>query len=75
MKPNSPSQQVAANVRAELGRHRRTQTAVGQHLGLSQTAVSRRLTGAIPFDVNELHLLATWLDVPVGTLLGEGVAA
>jgi transcriptional regulator with XRE-family HTH domain len=75
MPPNSPAERVAANVRAELGRHRRTQTALAQHLGLSQTAVSRRLLGQVPFDVNEVHSLAAWLGVPVTVLLGEGVAA
>jgi transcriptional regulator with XRE-family HTH domain len=75
MQPKSPAEQVASNVRAELGRHRYTQTAVAQHLGLSQTAVSRRLLGQVPFDVNEIHSLATWFGVPVASLLGEGVAA
>lgn len=75
MQPQSPAEQVAANVRAELGRHRRTQTATADHLGMSQTAVSRRLNGEVPFDINEVHSLAKWLGIPVMALLATGVAA
>lgn len=75
MEPNSPSQRVAANVRAELGRHRRSQADLGQALGLTQSAVSRRLAGKIVFDIAELHTIAAWLGVPLSVLLGVDVAA
>lgn len=42
---------------------------------MSQTAVSRRLNGEVPFDINEVHLLAAWLDVPVATLLAASTVA
>lgn len=75
MEPNSPSQRVAANVRAELGRHRRSQTELGQALGLTQSAVSRRLAGKVAFDIDELHTMAEWLGVTLAVLLGEQAAA
>lgn len=44
-------------------------------LGLSQSAVSRRLTGEVPFDVNELQIVATTLHVSAGSLLSEPAVA
>lgn len=69
------SQRVAANVRAELARHNRSQTDLGQALGRSQPYVSRRLSGKVAFGVDEVESIAAWLGVPVGVLLAEGVAA
>lgn len=62
---NSPAERVAAEVRGELARQRKTQAALSEALGMSQQAVSRRLAGAIPFDVNELDNVAIFLDVPI----------
>ena len=64
---------TGANVRAEMARRGLSQTALAGHLGLSQTAVSARLRGLTPFDINELVLTAEVLGVPLGVLL-EGVA-
>ncbi len=61
---------VAASVRAEMARRRVTQSDVAKALGMKQTAVSRRLTGQVPFDVNELTAVAAFLGVPVAALLG-----
>jgi transcriptional regulator with XRE-family HTH domain len=75
MERATASQRVAANVRAELGRHSRSQADLGQALGRSQPYVSRRLSGKVAFGVDEVEQIASWLGVPVGVLLGEGVAA
>lgn len=60
---------VAGNVRAEMGRAGFTQTRLAAHLGYVQQALSRRLSGAIPFDVAELATIATALGVPLEALL------
>lgn len=65
----SPTEVTGANVRAEMARKKVSQTAVAKHLGRSQSQVSARLSGRVPFDVNELHAIATLLDVPVSVLL------
>ena len=62
---------IAAEVRAAVGRQRRTQEQIAQALGIGQPAVSRRLAGAVPFTAAELAQLAEWLDVPIETLLGR----
>lgn len=62
---------VAENVRAELARRRLTQEQAGAAIGLTQKAMSRRLTGEVEFSASELQKLAGLLEVPAGTLLGE----
>lgn len=71
--PLSPALRVASHVRAELARQQKNQTRLGEALGLSQTAVSRRLTGEVAFDVAELATVAAYLNVTLGSLLGESV--
>jgi transcriptional regulator with XRE-family HTH domain len=70
----APASTVGANVRAEMARRGITQATLAQHLGISQAQVSKRLSGAIAFDVNELHGVAGFLGVSID-LLTEGVAA
>lgn len=65
----TPAERVAAEVRAALAREGRPQKFVGEVLGLSQPAVSRRMRGEIPFDVAELHKLAAALGVPAADFL------
>lgn len=46
-----------------------SQTRLAEGLGMSQSSVSRRLTGEAPFDVNELGAIADILGVTVADLL------
>ncbi len=56
---------VAAEVRAEMARQRRSQRQVADALGVSGTYVWRRLTGQVPFDLAELEAVAAYLGRPV----------
>jgi transcriptional regulator with XRE-family HTH domain len=56
---------IAAEVRAELARHGRTQSQVGEVLNLPQSSVAQRLTGRVSFRGEELVLIAADLGVPV----------
>jgi energy-converting hydrogenase Eha subunit A len=56
---------VAAEVRAEMARQRVSQQPIADALGISRQALSRRMTGEIPFDVAELESIAGFLGVPV----------
>lgn len=69
MASKSSTEHVAANVRAEMARHRVTQTQIAAALGFSQAAVSRRLRGSVPFDVTELAVVAGLLRLPVTALV------
>ena len=71
----SPSADAGANTRAEMARRGISQTQVAERLGISQSAVSSRLLGRTPFDVNELVAVAEFLGVPVSALLGEKASA
>lgn len=59
------TERVAAEVRAELARQRVSQETFSQRIGMSQSTLSRRLTGEIPFDTTELARVAEALGVPV----------
>lgn len=59
---------VGANVRAEMARAKVTQSTIGLLLGVSQSGVSARLRGETPFNVDELLLVANYLEVGMADL-------
>lgn len=60
---------VAANVRAALGWRGLKDQELAAPLGLSAAAVSRRLTGAVAFDIGELSVVSGLVGVSVGDLV------
>jgi predicted transcriptional regulator len=54
---------IASEVRSLMGRRRVSQTALARLLGISQSALSRRLVGEQPFDTDELFVIARHLGV------------
>ena len=60
---------VAAEVRAEMARQRRSQEWLAARLGVSQSTLSRRITGELAFDTTELANVAAVLGVPVTRFL------
>ncbi|GAA4075587.1 helix-turn-helix domain-containing protein [Nocardioides kongjuensis] len=64
----TPTALTGANVRAEMARQDVSQTELAAKVGLSQTGLSKRLRGAIPFDVNELAAVAAELHVSIDQL-------
>ncbi len=60
---------VAAEVRAWMGRRRATQADLATALGKSQPYVSRRLSGEVAFDTDDLFRLAEHFNVGVADLL------
>ena len=60
---------VAEEVRALMGRHRVSQATIAEVLGVSRQAVSKRLTGETPFDVNEVAKLGDYFGVQPSQLL------
>lgn len=57
-----------------MARRRRTQAQLGEVLGLAQSAVSRRLNGAVEWNVSELLAIAEFLGVPAEMFLRAGAA-
>lgn len=65
---------VAEDVRAELARRRLSGSALAVLLGQSQKWVSRRLSGEVAFDVDDLERIARALGLGVGVFLDGGRA-
>lgn len=63
------SSRIGLEVRGAMADKGRKQRDVATLLDLSQPAVSRRLRGVVPFSAEELAAVATYLDVPLETLL------
>lgn len=68
MEPMTPAEGVAAKVRAELARQQKTRKGLKDQLGISKTAFYRRISGDLPFDVNQVVVVADYLGVEVADL-------
>ena len=62
---------TAEEVRALMARRRVSQEVLATVIGVTQTQVSKRLRGRIPFDVDEIELIADYFQVDPRDLLGE----
>lgn len=60
---------VSGNLRAEMARRKISQKQLGEVLGLTQAAVSKRLRDITPWSVPELEAAAELLGVSVQRLL------
>lgn len=63
------NENVAGEVRAAAGRRRMSSAHLARELGMSEMAMSRRMSGKMPFRVDELAQLADILGVEVIDLL------
>lgn len=64
------SEGVARRVRGLLAERRLTQADAAEALALSQQAFSRRATGRVPFQLDEIAVIARFLGVSEAALLG-----
>lgn len=60
---------VAAEVRAEIARQRRTARSVALQLGWTAPYISRRLSGHTPFTLDDLDAISAALGVPMSRFL------
>lgn len=65
---------IPDRVRSALALRRVDVGAASVHLGLSKSAMSRRMTGEVDFSATELQKIAELAAVPVSSLYGEGAA-
>lgn len=63
METQSYSEQVAGEVRAAIARANLTQSAVSAKTGISGATLSRKLSGKVAFDVDEIALIAEALGL------------
>lgn len=67
---------IASEVKALMGRYDVSQVALANHLGISQSQMSKRLRGQITIDVVELDKIARYFGVTAADLVGgQGVNA
>jgi len=66
---------VASEVRAEMGRQRKTQADLAAVLKIYPATAARRLDGSVPFDVVELATVARWLGVTASELMARAERA
>lgn len=69
MSLNQPRDRVAANVRAEMARNKISQVKLAETLSVSQAAISRRLSGRVAFDIDELVRIAEAFNIPLAELV------
>lgn len=74
MPSESLAQRVGDNVRAEMARQRVTQSVMAKGLAMQQQALSRRISGRTPFNVEELHRVAEFLGVSTADLMADVVS-
>lgn len=55
-----------------MARQRMSASKLAPQVGMTQSALSRRLTGDVPFDVDELVAIAVVLDVPPARFFPRG---
>ncbi|MFT3871577.1 MAG: hypothetical protein QM714_02855 [Nocardioides sp.] len=70
--PATFRQRVAAEIRAEMARQKRTGVQLAEVLQCSQQSVSRRLAEGQGLDLDELPLIAEWLGIDVLDLIAPG---
>ncbi|HEY1622139.1 MAG TPA: helix-turn-helix domain-containing protein [Streptosporangiaceae bacterium] len=63
--------EVAAELRAELARRRIPNRRIAGQLGWSETYLSRRLTGSVPFSIDDLASVASAIGIPVAAFFDE----
>lgn len=67
--PYSPSEIVAGQVRAEMARQCRKVPALVDLLGRSRATVYRRYNGKSTWRIDELQMIADWLDIDLADLV------
>lgn len=60
---------VSAEVRALMGRHRVTQVALAEAVGMTQSSLSRCLASKRAFDLDELLAIARYFNLPISRLI------
>lgn len=62
---------AAGNVRAAMARRRLTTRQVADWLGLGPAVTASRLSGKVPFRIDELGILAEAMGIPVASFLED----
>lgn len=69
----SENESIGLEVRAWMVRKQLKQADIAQLLGFAQKNVSNRLRGQIPFRIDELLAIASYMDITLAQLLGNEI--
>lgn len=69
----SPTEIVAANIRAEAARQRKSQNDLAVALGTTQQAISARFNAKTPFTIEQVTRAAEFLGIPAAVLFGDAL--
>lgn len=69
------SQEVAANIRAALGRNSMTKVDLARRMGATEMWVNRRLNDRTPITVDDLASFAAALGIPANELMPAEAAS
>lgn len=73
MSPKELREHIAAEVRAELARQKKTRGEAAQVLGIARQNFGLKLATTFAFSTEDLVKLARWLNVPVAKFLPDTV--
>lgn len=65
---------VAAEIRAAMGRHRKSGLQLATATGLSQNYLAKRLRDEAPFTINDIEKICTVLEEDFATLMASAAA-
>lgn len=63
------NERAAAQIRALMAARRKTSAELGDALGISQSAASRRMLGDGTFTLDQIQDAADWLGVPITDII------
>lgn len=64
-------QRVATEIKVLLVRHNMTAVELAERIGMGQRSMSRRMTAAVPFDVDDLELIAPVFDTTPAEIMAR----
>lgn len=67
----SSTERIGVEIRVAMLRRGLSQTELAERVGMSQAALSRRLSGEVPLDVDQLDAIAKALETTPASLLEE----
>lgn len=70
----TPTELVAANIRAELGRRSMSQLALSARTGIQRSTLQRKVTGQTQITIADLFVIADALNIAPASLIEDARA-
>ena len=70
-KPSAATMTAISNIKSELARRDQGQIDLANYLGENKMWMSRRMSGAVPFTIDEIERIAAAFEKPVAEMFAE----